>query len=138
MLFDQFLGRFSFLTANKNNQANKKTKRPLLNPSKDESARLSLEKANQLISEKKYKKALSVINASLEDGITSNQLLFQKAFLLSQNDQHSQAQAIWQQLSNLKNKPKLAALAKESLQTSKSVQKQAIKNKKLLIENIRA
>ena len=47
MLFDQFLRRFSFFIADKN----VKPKRLLLNPSKDESARLNLEKANKLIAE---------------------------------------------------------------------------------------
>ena len=61
MLFDQFLRRFSFFIADKN----VKPKRLLLNPSKDESARLNLEKANKLIAENKHKKALELIDKSL-------------------------------------------------------------------------
>ena len=138
MLLDQFLDRFSFITNSRKNQKNKKANLPLLNPSKDESARLNLEKANKFIAANKHKKALKIINAALENGITSNQLLFKKAFLLSQNNQYEEAHAIWQALSKLKNKPKLAASAKESLETSQKIQLEALKNKKILIDNLYA
>ena len=134
MLFNQFLKRFSFFTTNKN----KKPKRPLLNPSKDEAARLNLEKANKLIEANKYKKALKLINISLEEGISSNQLLFKKAFLLLQTNHHKEAQEIWQKLSKLANKPKLAASAKELLETSKNLQEKALNNRKVLIACLHA
>ena len=134
MLFDQLLRRFSFFTTVKN----KKPKRPLLNPSKDESARLNFEIANKLIAANKYKKALEVINTSLKEGITSNQLLFKKAFLLSQTNHHEDAQEIWQKLSNLPNKPKLAASAREMLETSRKLQEEALHNKKVLITCLHA
>ena len=134
MVFNQFLKRFSFFTTDKN----KKPKRPLLNPSKDESARLNLEKANKLIASNKYKKALELINASLSEGVTSNQLLFKKAFLLSHNNHHGRAQEIWEQLSNLPNKPKLAASARELLEKSRKLQEEALNNKKVLIACLHA
>ena len=64
MLFDQFLRRFSFFIADKN----AKPKRLLLNPSKDESARLNLEKANKLIAANKHKKALELIDQKPQGG----------------------------------------------------------------------
>ena len=134
MIFNYFLRHFSFFTTDKN----KKAKRPLLNPSKDESARLNLEKANKLIAANKYKKALELINTSLSQGITSNQLLFKKAFLLSHKNHHKEAQEIWQQLSNLSNKPKLAASAKELLKISRKLQEEALNNKKILITCLHA
>ena len=134
MLFDQFLRRFSFFIADKN----VKPKRLLLNPSKDESARLNLEKANKLIAANKHKKALELIDQSLKEGITSNKLLFKKAFLLSQTNHHEEAQEIWQKLSNLTNKPKLSASARDLLEKSRRLQEEVLNNKKLLIECLHA
>ena len=114
MIFDQLFKRSRLLNENTKS----------LNPfrpwlSKEESARLSLEAANKLIANKKHKKALKTINASLQNNISSNQLLFKKAYLLLKSNQHKEARAILHKLANLENKPKLAYSAQKLLKNSK-------------------
>ena len=107
-----------------------------MNPSKDEIERLTLKEVDSLITEKKYKKALKLIATSIESGAKTNKILLKKAFLLSQIGQYNEAHEIWGKLSNLTNKPKIAALAKKSLETSKHLQSNHITSVKLLIETL--
>ena len=125
MIFDRLFKRTSFSNGN-----NKGFSSLRLRPNKKESARLSLEEANKLIADKKYKQALKAINTSLENKISTNQLLLKKAFLLSENNQHNEAQEILRFLAKLKNKTKLATAAQDLLISSKENQQ---KNKKKLI-----
>ena len=69
---------------------------PLLNPSKDELERLTLEKISKLEEEKSFRKALKLLNESIASGVTSNKILHKKAFLLSQNKEFEEAHAIWE------------------------------------------
>ena len=85
---------------------------PLLNPSKDEIERLTLEEVDSLTSEKKYKKALKLIATSIESGTKTNKILLKKAYLLSQIGQYKEAHEIWEKLSKLTNKPKMQPLRK--------------------------
>nr|WP_115094441.1 hypothetical protein [Synechococcus sp. UW106] len=138
MFFDKFLERISFFTGNKIHQKNNSRIVPLLRPSKDESERLTLEEANRLIAEKKHRQALNIVNATIESGISTNQLMLKKAFLLSQNKEYEAAHKIWVMLSKIENEPRLADLAKQSLETSKKIQHESIKATKLLIDNLHA
>ena len=118
MVFTQFFKRLSPFRGNQKRLKYERFKRAL----QEESARISLDEANKLIAERKYNQALLLINKTIENGITSNQLLFNKAFLLSQIKQYEKAHNIWSDLSKLQNKPKLADLAKQHLERSKETQ----------------
>ena len=137
MFFHQLLDRFSFFNVNTKPKNRKKIHVPLLSASKDESERLVLEDASKLITEEKFKQALSLVNRTIEDGITTKQLLAKKAFLLSQTKQFDEAHAIWNELSKA-NKPKLAELARQSLEASKKIQLEFIKKTKVLTDGIHA
>ena len=119
MFFKQLQKKLLFLTRNKIHQKNKKFTPPRINFDKEESEGLALEKINNLILKRKFKKGLNLVNTTIESGITSQQLLAKKAFLLSQNKQYDEAHSIWEKLSKNKNKPKLAESAKKSLEASK-------------------
>ena len=110
MFFEQIRKQIPFLNSNKTNLNRKK-----------ETERLVLEEVSQIISEKKYKRALKVIDTNIDHGITTNQILHKKAFLLAQTKRYEEANAIWRRLSELKNKPKLAASAQQSLETIKKI-----------------
>ena len=110
--------------------------RHFFNSNKKQSASQNLEAVNKLISEKKYKKALIAIESSIEKGITSNQLLFKKASLLSQSKQHEAADAVWQKLARQKNKPKLASLAEKYIKISKKNQLEHKNNLTKLISSL--
>ena len=125
MFFEQIRERIPFLNSNKRHLSRKK-----------ESERIALNEANQLISNKKHKKALKVINSTIDNGISTNQILAKKAFLLAQIKHYDDAKAIWQRLSELKNKPKLAALAKQSLETLEQIKIQNIKATQHLLNNL--
>ena len=127
MFFEKIRERIPFLNSNKTHLSRKK-----------ESERIALNEANQLISNKKHKKALKVINSAIGNGISTNQILAKKAFLLAQINQYDDAKAIWQRLSELKNKPKLAASAKKSLETLEQIKIQNIKSTKHLLNNLHA
>ena len=129
MVFTQFFKRLSPFRGNQKRLKYERFKRAL----QEESARISLDEANKLIAERKYNQALLLINKTIENGTTSNQLLFNKAFLLSQIKQYEKAHNIWSDLSKLQNKPKLADSAKQHLERSKETQRQATK---LLLENL--
>ncbi|WP_041434333.1 tetratricopeptide repeat protein [Synechococcus sp. CC9605] len=135
MIIKKFIKKLSFLNFSK---YERKKSIPLLNPSKDEIERLTLKEVDSLISEKKYKKALKLITTSIKSGAKTNKILLKKAFLLSQIGQYTDAHAIWERLSNLTNKPKIAALAKKSLEMSKHLQANQINSVKLLIETCHA
>ena len=135
MIIKEFIKKLSFLNFGK---YDRKKSTPLLNPSKDEIERLTLKEVDSLISEKKYKKALKSITTSIENGAKTNNILLKKAFLLSQMGQYEDAHAIWEKLSNLTNKPRIAALAKKSIETSKYLQINHINSVKLLIETLHA
>ena len=135
MIIKEFIKKLSFLNFGK---YDRKKSTPLLNPSKDEIERLTLKEVDSLISEKKYKKALKSITTSIESGAKTNNILLKKAFLLSQMGQYEDAHAIWEKLSNLTNKPRIAALAKKSIETSKYLQINHINSVKLLIETLHA
>ena len=127
MFFKRIRERIPFLSSNKTHLSRKK-----------ESERIVLDEANQLISEEKYKKALKAINITIDNGITTNQILFKKAFLLAQTKNREEANKIWENLSNLQNKPKLAASAKQCLETSKKIEAERINSVQHLIENLHA
>ena len=127
MFFEQIRKQNPFINGNKTNSNRKK-----------ESERLTLEEVSQLISEKKYKRALKVIDANIENGTATNQILFKKAFLLAQIKRYEEAKAIWRRLSELKNKPKLAASAQQSLEATKRIELERIKSTKHLINNLHA
>ena len=135
MIIKKFIKKISFLNFSK---YERKRSIPLLNPSKDEIERLTLKEVDSLASEKKYKKALKLIATSIESGAKTNKILLKKAFLLSQIGQYNEAHEIWEKLSNLTNKPKIAALAKKSLETSKHLQSNYINSVKILIETLHA
>ena len=135
MIIKKIIKKLSSLNFSKYNR-DKST--PLLNPSKDEIERLTLKEVDSLISEKKYKKAIKLIDASIESGAKTNNILLKKAFLLSQMGKYEEAHAIWEKLSNLTNKPRIAALAKKSIETSKYLQINHINSVKLLIETLHA
>ena len=135
MIIKKFIRKLSFLNFS---TYDRKKSVPLLNPSKDEIERLILKEVDSLISEKKYKKALKSIATSIESGTKTNNILLKKAFLLSQIGQYDDAHEIWEKLSNLTNKPRIAALAKKSLTTSKHLQANHINSVKLLIDTLHA
>ena len=125
MFFEQIRKQIPFLNSNKTNLNRKK-----------EAERIALEEASQLISEKKYKRALKVIDTKIDHGITTNQILHKKAFLLAQTKRYEEANAIWRRLSELKNKPKLAASAQQSLETIKRIESERIKSTRHLIYSL--
>ncbi|MDC3185760.1 hypothetical protein OBA47_00820 [bacterium] len=127
MFFEQIRKHNPFLNGNKTNSNRKK-----------ESERLALEEVSQLISEKKYKRALKVIDANIDNGNATNQILFKKACLLSQVKRYEEANTIWRRLSELKNKPKLAAAAQQHLETTQRIELERIKSTKHLINNLHA
>ena len=138
MFFEQLRERF--LSSNKKRQHSKKKKHsnPLSNQSKAELEHQTIKKADKLISEKKYKLALETIDRGIENGASTNQILFRKALALSKNKQFQEAHDIWTKLSKLKNKPKLAASAKQSLDASKKIEIQIINSTKRLIDELHA
>ena len=126
MVLDQLRERF--LSSNKK-RAHPKTKKcpnPSPTQSRAEIERQTIKKADKLIAEKKYKLALEAINQTIENGTSTNQIQFRKALALSKDKQFQEAHEIWTELSNLKNKPKLAASAKQSLDASKKIEIQII------------
>ena len=127
MFFEQIRKQNPFINGNKTNFNHKK-----------ESERLALEEVSQLISEKKYKRALKVVDANIHNGTATNQILFKKAFLLAQIKRYEEANAIWRRLSELKNKPKLAASAQQSLEATKRIELERIKSTKHLINYLHA
>ena len=127
VVFEQIRKQIPFFANNKTRSDRKK-----------ESEQLALEKASQLITEKKYKRALKLINETVDNGISTNQILFKKASILAQLKRYEEANVIWQRLSELKNKPKLAASAKQSLQTSKIIKDERIQSTKHLIRILHA
>lgn len=120
MFFKQLRKKLLFLTRNKIHQKHKKSTPPRINFEKKESESLALERIGKLILKRKYKQGLNLVNTTIESGVTSQQLLAKKAFLLSQNKQYDEAHSIWDKLSKNKNKPKLAESAKKSLKASKN------------------
>ena len=136
MVLDQLRERF--LSSNKKRAHSKTKKRPnpLPTQSKAEIERQTIKKADKLIAEKKYKLALETINQTIENGTSTNQIQFRKALALSKDKQFQEAHEIWTELSNLKNKPKLAASAKQSLNASKKIEIQAINSTKCLIDDL--
>ena len=135
MVFKQIRERF--FPSNKEKSNPKKNKRLGLSryQGKAESERQTLKKADKLIGEKKYKKALNVINQSIEGGISTNQILFKKALALTKNNQFQEAHEIWAKLSKLENKPKLAASAQQFLDTCKKIEIQTTDSTRQLISN---
>ena len=125
MFFEQIRERIPFLNSNKTHLNRKK-----------ESERSALDEVNQLISDKKHKKALKVVNSTIDKGVSTNQILAKKAFLLAQIKRYDDAKAIWLRLSELKNKPKLAASAKQSLETLEQIKIQNIKSTRHLLNNL--
>ena len=75
MFFEQIRKQIPFLNSNKTNLNRKK-----------ETERIALEEVSQLISEKKYKRALKVIDTNIDHGITTNQILHKKAFCLHKSN----------------------------------------------------
>lgn len=138
MIFRQLLSRVSSLNVNLTRGNRKKYNLLLLNPSKDESERLVLDQLSKLISDEKFKQALSLVNGTFERGLSTKQLLAKKAFLLSQTKQFDEAHAIWTELSKIKNKPKLAESARKSLEASKKSQLEFVNTTKILIDEIYA
>ena len=138
MVLDQLRERF--LSSNKKRAHSKTKKRPNPSPtqSKAEIERQTIKKADKLIAEKKYKLALETINQTIENGTSTNQIQFRRALALSKDKQFQEAHEIWTELSNLKNKPKLAASAKQSLNASKKVELQNINSTKRLIDKLHA
>ena len=136
MFFEQLRERF--LSSNKKRPHSKKKKHSNLSSdqSKSELEHQTIKKIDKLIAEKKYKLALEAINLSIENGVSTNQILFRKAQALSKNKQFQEAHDIWTKLSKLKNKPKLAASAKQSLDASKKIEIQTINSIKLLIDEL--
>ena len=127
MFFEQIRKRIPFLNSKKTHLRRKK-----------EFERVTLDEACQLISEGKYKKSLKIINSAIDNGVTTNQILFQKAFLLEKTNNQEEANKIWERLSHLKNKPKLAASAKQLLETSKKNQAKRVETTKSLINSLHA
>jgi len=138
MFFEQILDRLPFLNNNKFNQRRKKNNALLLNPSRDESERLLIEKVENLIADEKYNLALDLIEATTKNKIQSNLLLSKKAFLLSQAKKYEEAETLWRQLSELQSDPQLAAAAKQSLETSKKIRLEIARTTQLLIKNLHA
>ena len=126
MFFKQLHKKLLFLTRNKIVQKHKKFTTPGINFDRKESVSLALEKVSKLIQEGNYKQGLNLVNTTIDNGITSQQLLAKKAYLLSQNKQYDEAHAIWDKLSKNKNKPKLAESAKQSLKISKIEQGESL------------
>ena len=129
MIFDRLITRFSF--------PNEKTKsfnpfRPRFH--RKESARLCLEAVNELIANRKYKTALKIINTTLQNKISSNELLLKKAFLLLEYRKYEEAQEILSKLAELENKPRLATSAQKLLRDSK---KNQLKDTARLIKALR-
>ena len=136
MVFKQIRERF--FPSNEEKSNSKKNKRPGLSrhQGKAELERQTLKKADKLIGEKKYKKALNVINQSIEGGISTNQILFKKALALTKNSQFQEAHEIWVKLSKLENKPKLAASAQQFLDTCKQIEIQTTDSTRQLISEL--
>ena len=126
MFFKQLHRKLLFLTRNKTRQKQKSVTTPRIILDKGESESLALEKVGKLIQEGNYKQGLNLVNTTIDNGITSQQLLAKKAYLLSQNKQYDEAHAIWDDLSKNKNKPKLAESAKQSLKISKLQQGESL------------
>ena len=96
-------------------------RQPLKNNTK-KSAQQALETASNLIKQKKHKQALKSIDASLDEGIVSDQLLFKKAFLLSKEKQHDKVEKIWQELVRLEINSALASSSPEFNKKSEEIQ----------------
>ena len=126
MFFKQLHRKLLFLTRNKTRQKQKSVTTPRIILDKGESESLALEKVGKLIQEGNYKQGLNLVNTTIDNGITSQQLLAKKAYLLSQNKQYDEAHAIWDKLIKNKNKPKLAESAKQSLKISKIEQGESL------------
>ena len=124
MFFKQLQKKLLSLTRNKTRQKQKSVTTPRIILDKGESESLALEKVGKLIQEGNYKQGLNLVNTTIDNGITSQQLLAKKAYLLSQNKQYDEAHAIWNKLSKNKNKPKLAKEASQLL--SKSLSQKAL------------
>ena len=126
MFFKQLQKKLLFLTRNKIFQKHKKFTTHQINLGKEKPESLALKKVGKLIQEGNYKQGLNLVNTTIDNGITSQQLLAKKAYLLSQNKQYDEAHAIWDKLSKNKNKPKLAESAKQSLTISKIEQGESL------------
>ena len=138
MFFEQLRERFLSSNQEKSQSKQKKTSKPSPDQNKAASEHLILEKVDKLISENQYKSALDTINSAIDSGITTNKILSRKALALSKNKQFQEAHDIWIKLSKLKNKPKLAASAKQSLDSSKKIEIQIINSTKRLIDELHA
>ena len=86
---------------------------------KIESERIILDETKKLIQQDRHKKALDHVNAAINSGLQTNQILFEKASLLAHFNHYDEAHQIWSKLSKLNNKPKLSALAKQALEDSR-------------------
>ena len=138
MFFEQLREQFFSYSKEKLHSKKKRRSDPLSDQSKAELELQTLKEADQLISEKKYKSALEIINLTINNGASTNQILLRKALALSKNKQFREAHDIWTKLSQLKNKPKLAASAKQSLDASKKIEIQIINSTKRLIDELHA
>ena len=119
MIFGQILKQTLFLK-NNTSYANEQQKDLITSKSaKDEAEQLALEQASNLSKDKEFTKALNAINLTIDRGVVTKKLLFQKASILTQLNKYEEAQKIWTDLSKLKNKPKLATSAKKALKESK-------------------
>ena len=136
MFFEQIRKRFFRDNKEKSNSKKKKRPTPSRSQDKAELERQIIKKADNLIAERKFQTALNVINLSIKDGISSNQILFKKALALSKNNQFQEAHEIWTKLSKLENKPKLAASAQQSLDASKKIEIQTINSTRQLINEL--
>ena len=137
MLFDQVRSIFSFSNRQKSRKASKR-RLSLLPPSKEEAIRLTIEEAEKLRKARKLKDAIQVLNASIQDGKSSNKLLLTKALLLSSDKQFEESQKILKTLSKTKNDPDISSSAKEALRTVRRLETEIKNSKILLLTNMHA
>ena len=136
MFFELIRKKISFLNSQKPDSIRKEGDLDQFKSRKNKAEYLALDQASCLVKNKEFEKALKVINQTLNNGIKTNKLLFQKAWILSQVNHFDEAHEIWSKLSKLERKPKLAFLAKRELEISKKSMLDTTKKMKSLLDNL--
>ena len=122
MFFKQLKRYLSIFDSKKSTRESNKQSELKADSIKVESERIIIDEIKKLIQQGRHKKALSHINNSINSGLQTNLILFEKASLLAHFNQYDEAHQIWSKLSKLNNKPKLSALAAAALEDSRKTQ----------------
>ena len=96
MFFELIRKKISFLNSQKPDSIRKEGDLDQFKSRKNKAEYLALDQASCLVKNKEFEKALKVINQTLNNGIKTNKLLFQKAWILSKiNHYEIQFEAAW-------------------------------------------